>query len=164
MSPLTPTIIVCDHEKDLAERLLAALRDAHGTRPRIFVKDHATRPETLVVLLPHGGPSLAAALRDWVDTWWSDEDDATYGAPNHYLAGFDVWIPEPGVCAPFSPSCPYCGARDALMVRAGSFMAAEMSLTPHGFAVTDAQAFDTAQEQVQCEACSTVFTLDEVRL
>ena len=88
---MTPQIIVCDGDKDLASLLLTALTSVQGHPCEVFVKFNGT--EQIVILLPTPGPSLAAALRDWVYSWWSDGDAATYGTPESYCATFGVIIP-----------------------------------------------------------------------
>ena len=157
-----PMIILVDNEKDLASRMLTALRAVDGTTPRIFVKDHAAS-DTVVVLLPPGGPSLAAALRDWVAEWWSDGDADTYGSPAKYLAGFGVVI-EGNDDATFSPSCPYCGAADTLTVVHGTFSAVGIAVLADGFAFDDAQSLHTEDETIACSACQRTFSADDIRL
>ena len=157
------TIILVDNEKDLASRLLAVLRTFHGTTPRIFVKDHATASDTVVVLLPPGGPSLAATLRDWVADWWSEGDDDEYGTPEQYLAGFGVVI-DAGDYRTFSTSCPYCGAEDTLTVVTGTFSAMGLGVQADGFAFDDAQSLQTEDEQIFCSGCQRTFSADDIRL
>lgn len=159
----TPMIVVIDHERDLTDRLFLALRAVDGTTPRIFVKDHATCSDTVVVLLPPGGPSLAAALRDWVADWWSDGDDDEYGTPEQYLAGFGVVI-DAGDYGTFSTSCPYCGAEDTLTVASGTFSAMGLGVQADGFAFDDAQSLQTEDEQIFCSSCQRTFSADDIRL
>ena len=158
---MTPRIVLCDNDKDLSERLIFALREAHGTTARVFVRDSKT--ETLVVLLPGDGPSLAEALRDWVQDWWSDGDNDQYGSPEQYLAGFGVVIPT-SEWAGWSTSCPYCGTDDQLSVVSGTFEAMGMPLSADGFSTADAQSFNTDEVQIACGACQREFSIDEVAL
>ena len=132
---MKPIIVLVDNEKDLADRLLDALRENNGCAPRIFVRDHATCGDTVVALLPPDAPSLAAALRAWVDSWWSDGDEDEYGSPETYLQGFGVTI-APGEFSSFATSCPYCQADDELEVADGTFYTTGVFLLdshrPHG--------------------------------
>ncbi|POB12164.1 hypothetical protein [Sulfobacillus sp. hq2] len=162
-SPLLPAVILCDGDTFEADRLLAALRDAAGTQPRLFVKDHATLPETLVVLLPPDGPSLAAVLRDWVRTWWSDADAARSGTPEQYLAGFGVVL-DPDPYATFSTSCPYCGADGTLSVVSGVFATQGVAVHADGFALDTAAVLHTADEMVACAACQRTFAAADIAL
>ena len=159
----TSSIVVCNNDQDLANTLLHALRQAHGTVTRVFVREHDARGETLVALLPSDGPSLAAALRDWVYEWWSDEDTEKLGTPERYLQGFGVMI-EPGDFTSFSTSCPYCGVDGALDVVSGNFQAWGISINADGFAFADAQMMQTDNEMVECYACHRTFSTDEIRL
>jgi hypothetical protein len=160
---LEPLVIVCDHSKDDADLLMGILRAFSNTTARVFVRDHATSSETVVALLPTSGPSLAAALRDWVIDWWSDDDTEEYGSPAAYLRGFGITLPdtEDGT---FSTSCPFCGAEDALFVAGGTFHAMGMRLEANGFAFAEAQNVQTEDVQITCEACGQMFSADEILL
>ena len=157
---MTPQIIVCENDKNLASLLLTALASVQGHPCEVFVKSNGT--EQIVILLPTPGPSLAAALRDWVHSWWSDGDAATYGTPESYCATFGVIIPTDKF-ASFSPSCPYCGA-DTLYMTSGTFQAMGLLLNADGFAFDDADNVQTADEQVTCSACERTFSLQAVLL
>lgn len=157
-----PAIVLCDDD-NLADRLLSALRDAHGTQVQVFVRDNHQTGETVLALLPEHGLSLAAALRDWVDGWWSDADAAKFGSPENYLRGMNVVV-EPGDYTTFTTSCPFCGANDQLSVVGGTFQAMGISIAHDGFAFADAQTMQTEDEMVQCEACSRTFSMDAIRL
>lgn len=157
-----PYIVLCDDD-NLADRLISALRDAHGTQVQVFVRDHHETGETVLVLLPENGPSLAAALRDWVDGWWSDPDAAKFGSPENYLRGMDVVV-EPGDYTTFTTSCPFCGVNDQLSVVGGTFQAMGISIAHDGFAFADAQMMQTEDEEVRCDACGSTFSMDAIRL
>lgn len=161
---MDPIIVLAtdDDLKDTAQRLLAALRDFHGQPARIFVRDHVPLGETVVALLPPGGPSLAAALRDWVAEWWSDGDEDPYGSPAIYLDGLGITIPSED--ATFSTSCPYCGTDSDLTLASGTFTTTGVSITPDGFALADVKQLDTENEQVVCGACARQFPLQEILL
>ena len=89
-SSLEPVVIPCDNDKGLANHLIAALTSFSNTTARVFVLYNVTSAETVVALLPTPGPSLAAALRDWVIDWWSDDDTEEYGSPKDYLQDFTI--------------------------------------------------------------------------
>lgn len=161
--PSTPRIVLCDDDKHAADSLLGALRDTDGYPVRIHVKRHDITNETVVVLLPSNGPSLAAALRDWVETWWDDEDEARHLSVEKYLQGFGIVI-EPSDFAACVTSCPYCNARDTMYVIAGTFSTMGMALNYDGFAFGDADSVDTDDLEVECEACHRVFPYAEVML
>ena len=160
---LEPLVIVCDHSKDDADLLMGILRVFSNTTTRVFVRDHATLSETVVALLPTPGPSLAAALRDWVEDWWSDEDTEEYGSPATYLRGFGITLPDTEDTT-FSTSCPFCGAEDALFVVGGTFHAMGMRIEVNGFAFDEAQNVQTEDEHIICEACGRTFSADEILL
>jgi hypothetical protein len=106
---------------------------------------------------------MAAALRDWVQDWWSDGDEKSYGSPEQYLARFGVII-STSEWASWSTSCPYCGADDQLSVVSGTFEAMGMPLSADGFSTADAQSFNTDEVQIACGACRREFSMDEVML
>ena len=158
-----PLVLINDHDKDLAALLMDGLRQMHGQRVEVFTLDHAQLGETVMVLLPENGPSLAAALRDWVDAWWSEGDEATYGTPEAYLRGFGVVI-EPGEYTSFSTSCPYCGQADELEMVGGTFQTLGVPITAAGFALADASMMQTEDEIVLCNACQRSFSADAILL
>ncbi|NMP24688.1 hypothetical protein [Sulfobacillus harzensis] len=158
-----PAIVVCDYEKDVADRLMDALRDAHGHQVEVFVLNHDQTGEAVMVLLPEQGPSLAAALRDWVAEWWSDMDEDAFGTPERYIRGLGVAI-EPGDDTTFSTSCPYCGVGDHLMVVGGTFQAMGMAIQADGFAFADAKNVTTEDEQIYCDGCHRTFSAHAIRL
>ncbi len=162
-NPFTPMIVVSDDTNQVGDLLLAAMRQADGHAVRIHVKDHDITNETLVALLPQPGPSLAAALRNWVDTWWDDEDAVRHLSIEKYLQGFGV-VMEPSDFAACVTSCPYCNARHTMYVVGGTFSAMGMALNYDGFAFSDASGVDTDDLEVECEACHRVFPYAEVML
>ncbi len=157
-----PTIVLYDND-NLADRLMSVLRDAHGTQVQVFVRDHHQTGETVLALLPEHGPSLAAALRDWVDTWWTVGHDAQWDTPEQYLRGFGVVI-EPGQWTSFATSCPYCGRADELEVVGGTFQTMGVRVSAEGFAFADAQMMQTEDEEVRCNACRRTFPATEIAL
>lgn len=158
-----PTIVVCDDETDAAGRLMDGLRDAHGQQVEVFVLHHDQTGEAVMVLLPEKGPSLPAALRDWVNDWWSDRDEQHYGTPEHYLRGFGIAI-ESGDFTTFATSCPYCGQEGALEVVGGTFQTMGVRVDAEGFAFADASMMQTEEELVRCDACQRTFSADAIRL
>ena len=158
-----PLIAVTDGTHAFEDLLLDAIRQADGHTVRIHVKHHDITGETVVALLPQPGPSLVAALRDWVDTWWDDEDAARHLTIERYLQGFGVVI-APGDFTACVTSCPYCNARDTMYVIAGTFSAMGMALSYDGFTFGDASSVDTDDLEVECEACRRIFPYDEVML
>ncbi len=138
----SPQIVVCDDDQDLAKTLLNALRQAHGTVTRVFVRDHDACGETLIAMLPSEGPSLATALRDWVNEWGSEGDEGTYGSPEAYLRGFGVVI-DPGEFTSFPTFCPYCGVDGARDLVSGEFQAMGSPINADGFAFADAPMMQT---------------------
>lgn len=160
--PYDPTVLSLDGDPNPTALLLSALADYPGEPVELFVRPHAQTGETLVVILPTTGPSLAAALRDWADSWWEADDTARWGSRSAYLAGFGVQVPDDDSAA-FSPTCPYCGASD-LAVSAGTFVATGMVLTAEGFSPLDANILDTEDERVACNTCGRTFPLDRVTL
>lgn len=158
-----PTIVMCDDEKEVVNRLVDALRDAHGQQVEVFVLNHGQTREVVVVLLPEKGPSLAAALRDWVEGWWSDPDEAAFGTPERYLRGFGIAI-ESGNFTTFATSCPYCSAEDVLEVVGGTFQTMGVRVSAEGFAFADASMMQTEKEEVRCDACQRTFPAEAIRL
>lgn len=156
-------VILCDNDKELDKRLLAALREAHGQAVEVFVLDHDRTGEAVVVLLPEDGPSLAAVLRDWVQDWWSDGDEEDFGTPERYIRGLGVAVKSDDY-ATFSTSCPYCGVEDHLEVVSGQFNAMGIELTSDGFAFADAKNVHTKDEQIRCDACQRTFPLAKIFL
>ena len=153
-----PIIVRCDDED-----LMAAMRAIHGQRVEVFVLDHNQTGETLMVLLPDQESSLAAALRDWVDTWWTVGHDAQWDTPEQYLRGFGVVI-EPGHWTAFATSCPYCGGADELEVVGGTFQTMGVRVSAEGFAFADASMMQTEDEEIQCNACHRTFSADAIRI
>lgn len=157
-----PMIVVVDDPADAGGLVIHGLRQMHGQRVEVFALDHEGTRETVLVLLPENGPSLAAALRDWVAEWWSDGDEDTYGTPETYLRGLGVVI-EPGDYTSFATSCPYCGGDDGLKVVGGTFRTA-IPISADGFAFLDANALETEDEEVRCDVCGRTFSADAIRL
>lgn len=162
-APLEPLIVVSDDTNQFGDVLLAAVREADGHAVRIHVKRHDITNETVVALLPQPGPSLAAALRDWVGTWWDDENAARHLTIEKYLQGFGILI-EPSDFAACVTSCPYCNARHTMYVVGGTFSAMGMALSYDGFSFGDASSVDTDDLEVECEACDRIFPYAEVML
>lgn len=158
-----PMVVLCDNTNDthLAKALYSALTAAHGSTIQVFM--YHSQSESLAVLLPTPGPSVAQATRQWVNSWWSDADTGQYESPARYLALFGIIIPE-DEWAGWSTSCPYCGSRDVLDIVSGGFHATGIALTTDGFCVGEAKTFDTQDIRVQCAACQQVFPLDAVAL
>lgn len=161
--PIKPLVLINEHDKDLAALLMDGLRRMHGQRVEVFTLTHTSLGETVVVLLPEDGPSLASALRDWVDAWWSEGDEDTYGSPETYLRGFGVVI-EPGDYTSFSTSCPYCGHADELEVVGGTFQTLGVPITAAGFDFADASMMQTEDEIVLCNACQRSFPAAAIQL
>lgn len=132
----------------------------------LFVRTHAHTRETLVIILPTEGPSLAAALFAWVESWWDgaaeDRLREAFGSPEVYLLGFGVVVPE-DPNATFSPSCPYCGD-EALDVVSATFYADGMPLGIYGFSPLDVSSFDTDDVTVACRSCRRRFSVERVTL
>lgn len=157
-----PTILLVTGDPDPFELVMTTLPEYLGEPVELFVRTHAQTGETIIVILPTHGQSLVAALRDWAENWWENNDTARFGSIAAYLAGFGVVVPDDEL-ASFSPSCPYCGAED-LFVQKAVVRATGMALTADGFSSVDADALDTEDEWVVCNTCMRTFPLDRVTL
>jgi hypothetical protein len=149
-----PTILMVTGDPNPTELLLTALSDYLGVPVEIFVRTHAHTGETIVVILPTEGPSLAAALLAWAENWWDADAEERFGSPDTYLLGYGVVVPE-NDHATYSPSCPYCG-EDALFVVSATFSADGIPL--------DASSFETESVTVACHACQRRFPSERVTL
>jgi hypothetical protein len=65
----------------------------------------------------------------------------------------------------FILTCPYCGAGPTeahLEIISGSFKASKMYLERDGFSFADCKELHTYQEKVFCNACFSIFYLEEI--
>lgn len=88
-----PTVLSITGDPNPTALLLSALADYLGEPVEVFARTHDDTGETIVAIVPTHGPSLAAALRDWAENWWEDDDTERFGSIPAYLAGFGVVFP-----------------------------------------------------------------------
>ena len=153
--------MVCEYLPDdraTWQDVFQLVKSAHGEETRVFARSSAKTGGTLVAILPKNGPSLARALWAWVQEWWSDVDDESYGSPYAYLKSYGVTIPTDDMAA-YATSCPFCGTADGLSVVSGYFATTGVPLSHDGFALDDAKQVDTEDVIVQCGHCQKHFPL-----
>ena len=158
---IAPAVVLVDNEKDVAKRLLAALREMEGKSVRIVVRDHHTVDDTLVVMLPEGGPSLAKALQEWVHEWWSEGDDETFGSQTAYLQGFGVSVQNGSFV---STSCPYCGTDGHLSGIRATVNVTDMPVDRYGVKWDPGTVKSVENLIIQCRACRREFPITELAL
>lgn len=157
-----PAILSVTNDPDPYALIMAALPSYLGVPVELFVRTHAHTGETLIVILPTEGPSLASALLAWAENRWDEDAEERFGSPEAYLLGFGVIVAEDDN-ATYSPSCPYCG-EDALSVVSATFYADGIPLDVYGFSPLDASSFETENVTVVCHACQRRFPIERVTL